>query len=574
MKILGICDSYACGAAAIEDGHVVAAINEERLNREKNCVGFPLQSINKILEITGWTAEDIDSVAVATKYCSIPTHPIELQEFLDILERRKNIISTASPILGPFFTTSAWKEIHKTLEKIIYRDRRQIISDTLLKTYGIQKPLHFVDHHQAHAASAYYTSGCNDALIITSDGAGDGLSATVSVGKDGRIKRLHEIGTYNSISVYYAYVTHICGFKIYRHEGKITGLAAHGEPKYYDILQDMIRYKNGTFINYGRAKHKGAREKIKARVGDFTREDMAASVQKHLEDHFSRFFEYWFQQTNIPHAVLAGGVFANVRLNQTLLQCNDGVRSVFVHPNMGDGGLAVGAALDVWAQTESSRSAKISTSPLKNAFLGPQYSDNEIEAVLKKEGVQYKHSDDIEKEVAELLAQGKVVARFSGRMEYGPRALGNRSILYQPTDPTVMDWLNKKLQRTEFMPFAPATLIEYADQCYLNIKDSQYTAEFMTITYHCTPWMKEHCPAVVHLDGTARPQLIDKTKNPSFYRIIEEYYKKTGLPCIINTSFNMHEEPIVCTPYDAVRAFNLGHLEYLAIGNFLAENRA
>jgi carbamoyltransferase len=573
MKILGIGDSYNCGAAAIENGNVIAAINEERLNRKKNCVGFPSQSVNKVLEIAGWTKEDIDAVAFATKYCASYTESIGLQEHLDIVEKRKNIISAASSILGGFFTTSAWKEIHKMFEKIIYRKRRKVISNILLKTYGIKSRLYFVDHHQAHAANAYYTSGSNNALIITSDGAGDGLSSTVSVGKDGRIKRVHEIGTYNSIAVYYSYVTSLCGFRIYQHEGKITGLAAYGKPKYYDILQDMVRYTNGTIINYARAKHKGAREKIKARIGNFSREDIAASVQNHLEDNFAKFAKYWFKQTNIGNIVLSGGLFANVKLNQRILQCDKGINSVFIHPGMGDTGLAVGAALDLWARQKDSNSAKIPVSTLKNAFLGPEYSNKEIEAELKKESVGYNYFDNIEKEVAALLAQGKVVARFSGRMEYGPRALGNRSILYQTTDPSVMDWLNKKLKRTEFMPFAPATLKQYSEQCYLNIKDSKYTAEFMTITYDCTPWMKKHCPAVVHVDGTARPQLIDKTNNPGFYRIIEEYHKKTGLPCVINTSFNMHEEPIVCTPYDAVRAFKLGHLDYLAIGNFLVRNR-
>jgi carbamoyltransferase len=164
------------------------------------------------------------------------------------------------------------------------------------------------------------------------------------------------------------------------------------------------------------------------------------------------------------------------------------------------------------------------------------------------------------------------VARFNGGMEYGPRALGNRSILYQPNDPSVNDWLNDALQRTEFMPFAPATLWEAADQCYEDVEGARNTARFMTITFPCTPWMRRHCAGVVHVDGTARPQLVRYEDNPSFYRIIDEYRRLTGIPSIINTSFNMHEEPIVCTPSDAIRAFELGHLDYLAIGSHIAEN--
>jgi len=183
---------------------------------------------------------------------------------------------------------------------------------------------------------------------------------------------------------------------------------------------------------------------------------------------------------------------------------------------------------------------------------------------LKKE-----KPDNIEQEIAKVLAEGKVVARFDGRMEYGPRALGNRSILYQPNDVSVNDWLNKKLKRTEFMPFAPVTMADHADKCYKNLKGQEYAAGFMTIAMDCTDFMKNTSPGVVHVDGTARPQLVSRKDNESYYKIIEEYNKITGIPGIINTSFNMHEEPIVCSPEDAVRAFKDSQLDYLAIGPYL-----
>ena len=172
--------------------------------------------------------------------------------------------------------------------------------------------------------------------------------------------------------------------------------------------------------------------------------------------------------------------------------------------------------------------------------------------------------------IAKLLAQGRVVARFNGRMEFGPRSLGNRSILYHCRDASVNDWLNKRLHRTEFMPFAPSTLADHADECYVGVEPSRYTAEFMTITYDCTDWMKQHCPAVVHVDGTARPQLVTRESNPRYYRLIDEYRKLSGIPSVVNTSFNMHEEPIVRSPEDAVRAYLMSRLDYLAIGPFLA----
>jgi carbamoyltransferase len=193
-----------------------------------------------------------------------------------------------------------------------------------------------------------------------------------------------------------------------------------------------------------------------------------------------------------------------------------------------------------------------------------------LEAALNDAGLRFDRHHDIELEIARLIADNQVVGRFDGRMEYGPRALGNRSILYPAQDPDVNQWLNHRLGRTEFMPFAPATLYEDRHENYLHIDGAEFTAQFMTITFDCTPSMKEQCPAAVHVDGTARPQLVSETSNPSFYRVLSEYKRLTGVSSVINTSFNMHEEPIVCSPEDAIRAFVDGRLDYLAIGPFLA----
>jgi carbamoyltransferase len=208
----------------------------------------------------------------------------------------------------------------------------------------------------------------------------------------------------------------------------------------------------------------------------------------------------------------------------------------------------------------------------EHVYLGPSYSDEEIEKSLSQAGIEYKRSAKVEEDIVELLTQGYVVARFDGAMEYGPRALGNRSILYKPSDPSVNDWLNKCLKRTEFMPFAPSTLAEEASNCFHDIDGVEDTARFMTITFDCTPTMQQNCAGVVHVDGTARPQLVSARDNPSYYKIIQGYQRRTHLPCIVNTSFNIHEEPIVCSPQDAIRAFQLGHLDVLAIGPFVAMN--
>ena len=202
-------------------------------------------------------------------------------------------------------------------------------------------------------------------------------------------------------------------------------------------------------------------------------------------------------------------------------------------------------------------------------FCGPAYTDAEIEDALDRAGLQYEHSSETPLAIAQLVAEGKVVARFDGAMEFGPRALGNRSILYATGDPKVNDWLNRRLGRTEFMPFAPATLAERADDCYVNLDGCRHTAEFMTITFDCTEYMKQTSPAVVHIDGTARGQLVTQNANPGFHQILSEYEKLTGIPSLVNTSFNMHESPIVMSPTDAIQSFNEGKLDVLAIGSYI-----
>jgi carbamoyltransferase len=210
--------------------------------------------------------------------------------------------------------------------------------------------------------------------------------------------------------------------------------------------------------------------------------------------------------------------------------------------------------------------------PLENVYYGPEYSDQVIAEALNQAGLLAERIDNIEERVAELLSKDAIVARFNGRMEYGPRSLGNRSVLYPPKDPEVNQWLNKQLGRTEFMPFAPAVLASEAQRLFFNINGCEKTAEFMTVTFDCTEEMKRKCPAAVHIDGTARPQLVSAKTNESFYKILKRYFELTGIPAVINTSFNMHEEPIVCSPGDAIRAFLLGGIDYLAIGRFLVKH--
>ncbi len=258
-----------------------------------------------------------------------------------------------------------------------------------------------------------------------------------------------------------------------------------------------------------------------------------------------------------------------MKVNQQVHQI-PGVSSVFVYPAMSDEGIAAGAAIVRW--TETAGSGGTPHRCFDHVYLGPDFTEAEAASALAAKNIAFSKPIDAELEIARMVADGYVVARVAGRMEYGPRALGNRTILYRPDEPEVNDWLNKRLRRTEFMPFAPSVIAEDADLYFENLDGARDTARFMTMTFNCTELMKRTCPGVVHVDGTARPQLVSAQDNPSYYRILTEFKRLTGLSCVVNTSFNIHEEPIVCTPADAIRAFQTGHLDALALGPFIAEN--
>ena len=574
MIILGIIDSKPSAAAIMIDGKIVTVIPEERLNRRKMASGMPRQAISRVLEATKIAPEDIDIVAVAQFAKAFEAESVAWSGWFEDRTRTKkqifdNFSATLAPIVGN--TPISWQAHHK-VKKFINRGRLQRLPALLREAYGITAPVRFYDHHYCHATSAYYTSNFENALVITLDGGGDGHSGSVYVGEKGRLRFLSHVDSFNSIGNFYSYITALCGFKAEKHEGKITGLAALGKPIYADIFREFIRYEEPGQIRYAIPMfHRSALKKIKEKLPpDWDRADLAASVQLILEEIGTAFISYWLRHTGMTNIAVAGGVFANVKFNQRVHQLEE-VKGFFVHPAMDDSGLAVGAGFAAFAEQPEVDPVKL-IQRLPNVYLGPEYSDEEIELTIQTSGCQARYEPNIYETIASLLAQGHVVARFNGRMEYGPRALGHRTIMYQTTDPTVNEWLNHRLDRTEFMPFAPATLVEHAHNCYVNIEGAEDPARFMTVTFDCTPQMQSMSPSVVHVDGTARPQLIDPETAPDFYQILTAYYKLTGIPSLINTSFNMHEEPIVCSPEDAIRSFQQGNLDFLAIGNWLMSN--
>ncbi len=574
MRILGIGDHVSCGSALVEDGEVVSAITDERLVREKMVFGVPRESIRAIMEYHGLKPDDIDAVSVATRNQHLIDGYVDFKNGWFGLKRSKfkqalfEVASNVSKLRQSF---PFLDNVYYGMRQPAFNKRRTALARIFRDEFGIRAPVRFLDHHYCHITSAYYTSGYKNAVVFSIDGGGDGKSCAVYDAADGNLTELTTVSSFDSLGAFYSYITQICGFNAGRHEGKITGMAAYGEPEYIDILRQILIEKDGRFKNIANVFFLSAlRELQRLLPADFSHKNLAASIQQYAEELVVGMVQHWVRETGQANVAMAGGVCSNVKINQRVHEI-PGVESVFIHPGMPDDGMPVGAALGLYHELAGEKYDPEFVA-MPHVYLGPKYSNDAIKADLDKENIEAVFFEDIETKIAGLLADNAIIARFNGRMEYGPRALGNRTILYGPTDPTITFWLNESLQRTEFMPFAPVVMAEHMDKCFVNMKGAENTARFMTITFDCTDWMAENCPAVVHVDNTARPQLVSPADNPSMYRILEEYYKLTGLPVLINTSFNMHEEPIVCSPYDAIRAFKLGHLDYLAIGNWLARN--
>lgn len=454
-------------------------------------------------------------------------------------------------------------------------------SDEWIRSYeSLGKPLHHVDHHDAHAAAGYYWSDREDVLVLTSDSGACNCPWFMGAyhGRDGRLEPLVRmpVAYYHPVCDGYSDITAVLGFKPMRHEGKITGLAGHGrsDARCQEAVESVIQEIREAqiplyqWINVGDEEvpaslevNAGAVDYYRGRLADWSREDIAAAAQNFLEERLLRFARLARESCDATHVALVGGAFSNVLLNQKVFEL--GFESVFVCPPMTDDGLAVGAVFHYLGEKGKLRPKRV-----KHMFLGPVHQDGEARQALEKMGVPAKPSESVHSDIAGLLAQGKVVARWHGRMEFGPRALGNRTVYYRADDPTCQDWLNQKLQRTEFMPFAPCTLASQAADLYEGLDGCDYTAEFMTITCNCTDKMKQQSPAVVHVDGTARPQLVTEEANPDMFAVLREYFELTGVPTLINTSFNIHEEPIVCSAEDAIHAFLESGIDYLFVDDY------
>ncbi len=561
--------------ALVDDrGRPLAAQSEERFSRVKMDGGFPFRALEALRRATGLSPADLSGVAVP--YLDRASQLREGAHLVAASIGDPHIAwrQMTSRLAGDHFQRGMaaigaydYLEDFKTrLRRVRDADGRPALVDwrAFLEHAGLGGvPLVEVDHHLAHAAGAYFTSDRDPCLVITCDGVGALKSGIVAVGRGGRLNVVARTFYPHSPGEFWEVLTAVCGFHHMKHGGKITGLAAYGrrDAACYEVMRRILDV-DGLTIHTRLDPIDLARE-----LAGVPREDIAATAQRRLEEVVPVLVANAARRTGLRSVALAGGVFANVRLNQVIAEL-DGIDDVWVFPAMGDEGLGLGAALYAAA-----RRGPLAPFRLEDAYLGAEYGEAEMRRALETAGLPAEPVPDPELavRVAGLLESGRVVAVYRGRMEFGPRALGHRTILYQTTDPTVNDWLNRRLQRTEFMPFAPVTLAEHADRCYTGLEACRYAAEFMTITCGCTPFMREASPAVVHLDGTARPQIIRRAAEPFYHQVVADYHRRTGIPSLINTSFNMHEEPIVCTPDDAVRAFLQGHLDALALGPFLVE---
>ncbi len=581
MRILGLIIGHDGSAALIKDGKVVAAMHEERLSRIKKDISFPREAIKECLRIGKLKPEDIDAVAVAGARDTASRAQLEFIYHRKRIGKVRGVASRTALKLGA--PSAADQYLRAALSEL-----------------GIDAPIRRYNHHRCHAASGYYTAGLKDPLVITLDGAGDTYAGTVSIINNGKLSQLHTVAITDSPGMFYSGVTKHLGLRPLRHEGKVTGLAAYGNPDtYHEALKRILWYEHGgrdlvskefreierripkavmdfafdlargqdTQLSYRANAMRRVFERILPEVRSVKQdrkiaEDIAAAAQRILEQAVVAFAEYWLKETGKREIILAGGIFGNVKLNQRIHELPQ-VDHIVVHPAMGDEGLGVGAALLDHALQTGSKPYRIN-----DVYFGPSYTDEEMLAAAKRHGVKLTRMRSPAKEIASLLADGKVIGHFNGRMEYGPRALGNRTILALPTDASINDWLNKRLRRTEYMPFAPIILEDALPKCYAGTPGAKFTAQFMTITFDVKPPWPKKAPAVSHIDNTARPQAVTKKTNARAHAILTELKKKTGLPLCINTSFNMHEEPIVCSPDDALRAFKAGSVDVLVLGSY------
>ncbi|GAB5554034.1 MAG: carbamoyltransferase [Saprospiraceae bacterium] len=576
-NILGISAFYHDSAAALlVDGQLIAAAQEERFNRQKNSADFPSEAIRYCLDEAGLELNDLDAVVFYDK----PLLKFErlLQTYYTFAPRGLISFLKAIPV---------W--LH---EKLFFK--RTIQQE--LKAIGPYDPkrvkLLFSTHHLSHAASAFYPSGFEEAAILTLDGVGEWSTATIGLGQQNQIQLLRELHFPHSLGLLYSAFTYFLGFKVNNGEYKLMGLAPYGkkdspQTQHYiklitehlvQIKSDGSIHMNQAYFRYATGLRMVQEKKWAALFGFPARQaeeaftaqhyDLAQAIQQVTETIILKMATTAKTLTNAPNLCLAGGVALNCVANQKL-QESGLFEKIFVQPAAGDAGAAHGAALAIQHLYKSKKETPTSEINSSNIYLGPAFSRKAILKMQRKNqvvGQEFQDEAALVSFIAQQLAQQKIVGWFQGRMEFGPRALGNRSILADPRTPGMQQELNLKIKfRESFRPFAPAVLEEDATD-YFEINGP---SPFMTFVHPVKDKQRSKIPAVTHLDGTARVQTVSKHSNPRFYNLLQAFKQETDCSLLINTSFNVRGEPIVCTPIDAFRCFQKTNMDFLVIENFV-----
>src|SRR5262245_8408280 len=556
MNILGISAFYHDSAAALfQDGRLVAAAQEERCSRKKHDSGFPAHAIDYCLRAGGITASQLDYVGFYDK----PLIKFEriLVQYLATFPRSYRSFMKAVPM---------W-----LLDKLW-------VPSTIRKSTGFQGPILFAEHHQSHAAAAFLVSPYKEAAILTVDGVGEWATASFGVGRDGKTELFHEIHFPHSLGLLYSAFTYYLGFKVNSAEYKVMGLAPYGEPKYYDQVRQLIDIReDGSFqmdMSYF-AYHYGLRmtsDRFDRLFGGPVREsespltqrhkDIAMSVQKVTEEIVLKMASWLHKQTKLDNLCMAGGVALNCDANGRVLR-EGPYKRIFVQPAAGDAGSAVGVAALVHNQILGRERSYV----MNDAYLGPEFSTGEISSYLDERKIPYREleREELLRETARLIGEQNVVGWFQGRMEFGPRALGGRSILADARNPANKDVVNLKIKfRESFRPFAPSVLEERCSEWF----ELSHPSPYMLLVAQVRP-DRRTIPSVTHVDGSARIQTVNREQHPLYYDLIREFDRQTGCPVIINTSFNVRGEPIVCTPHDAYICFMRTHMDVLVLDRFL-----
>ena len=561
VTVLGVHDGHDAGAAIVRDGKVLAALQEERPRNIKHYSGTPEYAIKEAINVAKVHPYEVDVVAIAGL---VRTHAPLRERPLHVKLFEK---------LSPYVACHSFAKLYV---KVLHKFRKMKHLQKILHELGIEnREVTFVEHHLAHAACAYRSSPYSydePVLVFTADGAGDGLSSTVSKGEKGEIGRISDSIYYDSLgNVFYSEITRYLGLKPWDHEYKVMGLAPYGNPEY--CLEQVkkiigINPKNPLrFQNRIGAYCESEQSRLRKLLAGQRFDNIAAATQLWFEELITTWIRNAIEKTDIHKIACAGGLFLNVKANKRIVEMSE-VEDAFFYPAAGDDGTPVGAALQAYYEYCIREGIKPENETLSDVYYGPAYSNEDIEAVLKRTTwiKKAEYYEDVDALIGELVAKGKIVARFNGRLEFGPRALGNRSILADARDLKVVRKINNAIKHRDFwMPFAP-TILEDRMQEYLI---DPRLAPYMILAFNTTEKRDEIIAAIHPSDQTCRPQILNRTWNNGYRELLETFQEHTGCGGLLNTSFNLHGYPIVCTPEQALWTFENSKLDAISLGNYL-----